>query len=170
MPKKYTDRKLSARYPVDLKAWKALKSHYADLRTRKIAHLFSRDASRAERFSLSAGNLTLDYSKNLVNATTRKLFARLAKEAQVPAAIEAIRDYESVYLMAVGGAAYLVAQAIKAAKVVAFPELGMEAVYEFELEDMPVTVAVDHSGESVHQTGPKLWAEKINQRIVEFGA
>jgi fumarate hydratase class I len=72
--------------------------------------------------------------------------------------------------MAVGGAAYLVAQAIKGAEVVAFPELGMEAIYEFELEDMPVTVAVDHSGESVHQTGPKLWAEKISQQVVDFGA
>jgi glucose-6-phosphate isomerase len=68
----------------------ALKSHYAEMRTRRIAHLFSRDASRAERFSLSAGNLSLDYSKNLVNAATRKLFVRLAKEAQVPAAIEAM--------------------------------------------------------------------------------
>jgi len=79
-----------------------------------------------------------------------------------------MKQEESVYLMAVGGAAYLVAQAIKAARVVAFPELGMEAIYEFELEDMPVTVAVDHTGESVHQTGPKLWAEKISQRVVNF--
>ena len=80
-----------------------------------------------------------------------------------PAAIDAIRDHESVYLMAVGGAAYLVAQAIKASRVVAFPELGMEAVYEFELEDMPVTVAVDSLGESVHQTGPKIWQGKIGK-------
>ncbi len=87
-----------------------------------------------------------------------------------PTTIEAIRDHESVYLMAVGGAAYLVSQAIKASEVVAFPELGMEAVYEFRLEDMPVTVAVDPTGESVHQIGPKFWAEKINQRIVNFGA
>jgi fumarate hydratase class I len=96
------------------------------------------------------------------------LLGMIGKAERGPAAIEAIRDHESVYLMAVGGAAYLVAQAIKASKVVAFPELGMEAVYEFELEDMPVTVAVDHSGESVHETGPKLWAEKINQRVVNF--
>jgi fumarate hydratase class I len=72
--------------------------------------------------------------------------------------------------MAVGGAAYLVAQAIKASEVVAFPELGMEAVYEFTLEEMPVTVAVDHCGESVHQIGPKIWAEKIRQQVVTFGA
>jgi fumarate hydratase class I len=98
------------------------------------------------------------------------LLGMIGKAERGPTAIEAIRDYESVYLMAVGGAAYLVAQAIKASKVVAFPELGMEAIYEFTLEDMPVTVAVDHTGESVHQTGPQIWAEKINQRIVNFDA
>ncbi|MDH3632632.1 MAG: fumarate hydratase [Gammaproteobacteria bacterium] len=98
------------------------------------------------------------------------LLGMIGKAERGPTAIEAIRDYESVYLMAVGGAAYLVAQAIKASKVVAFPELGMEAIYEFTLEDMPVTVAVDHTGESVHQTGPRIWAEKINQRVVNFDA
>ena len=98
------------------------------------------------------------------------LLGMIGKAERGPVAIEAIRDFESVYLMAVGGAAYLVAQAIKASEVVAFPELGMEAVYEFTLEEMPVTVAVDHSGESVHQTGPKIWAEKINQRIVNLDA
>lgn len=96
------------------------------------------------------------------------LLGMIGKAERGPAAIEAIRDFESVYLMAVGGAAYLVAQAIKGAEVVAFPELGMEAIYEFELEDMPVTVAVDHSGESVHQTGPRIWAEKISRQEVEF--
>jgi fumarate hydratase class I len=96
------------------------------------------------------------------------LLGMIGKAERGPAAIEAIRDFESVYLMAVGGAAYLVAQAIKASRVVAFPELGMEAVYEFTLEDMPVTVAVDHTGESVHQTGPKIWAEKTNQQVVNF--
>jgi fumarate hydratase class I len=98
------------------------------------------------------------------------LLGMIGKAERGPTAIEAIRDFESVYLMAVGGAAYLVAQAIKASQVVAFPELGMEAVYEFELEDMPVTVAVDHTGESVHQIGPRIWAEKINQRVVNFDA
>jgi len=96
------------------------------------------------------------------------LLGMIGKAERGPMAIEAIRDFESVYLMAVGGAAYLVAQAIKASSVVAFPELGMEAVYEFQLEDMPVTVAVDHTGESIHQTGPRIWAEKINQRVVNF--
>jgi fumarate hydratase class I len=98
------------------------------------------------------------------------LLGMIGKAERGPVAIEAIRDFESVYLMAVGGAAYLVAQAIKASEVVAFPELGMEAVYEFTLEEMPVTVAVDHSGESVHQTGPKIWAEKISQQVVTFNA
>jgi fumarate hydratase class I len=96
------------------------------------------------------------------------LLGMIGKAERGPIAIEAIRDFESVYLMAVGGAAYLVAQAIKASEVVAFPELGMEAVYEFDLEDMPVTVAVDYLGESVHQIGPKIWAEKISQQVVNF--
>ena len=81
-------------------------------------------------------------------------------------AIEAIKDHQSVYLMAVGGAAYLVAQAIKNAEVVGFPELGMEAIYEFELVDMPVTVAVDSRGESVHQTGPAIWKQRIAESII----
>ena len=96
MAKRYTDRKLSTRYPIDLKAWRALKTHYADMRTREIAHLFARDASRADRLSLIAGNLTLDYSKNLVNSATRKLFTRLAKEAMVPQAIEAMFAGEAI--------------------------------------------------------------------------
>ena len=96
------------------------------------------------------------------------LLGMIGKAERGPSAIDAIRDYESVYLMAVGGAAYLVAQAIKASQVVAFPELGMEAIYEFELEDMPVTVAVDSQGESVHETGPKIWAEKISQQVINF--
>ncbi len=98
------------------------------------------------------------------------LLGMIGKAERGPTAIEAIKDYESVYLMAVGGAAYLVSQAIKASTVVGFPELGMEAIYEFELEDMPVTVAVDHQGVSIHQTGPKIWAEKISQMEVEFNA
>ena len=68
--------------------------------------------------------------------------------------------------MAVGGAAYLVSKAIKKARVVGFEDLGMEAIYEFEVEDMPVTVAVDSQGSSVHQTGPKIWAEKIAAKSI----
>ncbi len=96
------------------------------------------------------------------------LLGMIGKAERGPTAIEAIKEFESVYLMAVGGAAYLVSQAIKASRVVAFPELGMEAVYEFELEDMPVTVAVDHKGVSIHETGPALWAGKISRQEVVF--
>ncbi|ODC03327.1 fumarate hydratase [Terasakiispira papahanaumokuakeensis] len=85
----------------------------------------------------------------------------IGKAERGPVAIEAIRDNGAVYLMAVGGAAYLVSQAIRDAKVVAFDDLGMEAIYEFDVEDMPVTVAVDSKGESVHQTGPAKWKEII---------
>lgn len=94
------------------------------------------------------------------------LLGMIGKAERGPAAIEAIRDNESVYLMAVGGAAYLVSQAIKSSRVVGFPELGMEAIYEFEVEDMPVTVAVDSRGESVHQSGPKIWQAKIEEEAV----
>ena len=76
-------------------------------------------------------------------------------------AIEAIRKHKAAYLMAVGGAAYLVSKAIRSSRVVAFGELGMEAIYEFEVKDMPVTVAVDSRGTSVHNTAPVEWAEKI---------
>jgi len=82
--------------------------------------------------------------------------------------IEAIRDNKSVYLIAVGGAAYLVSKAITHAEVVAFPELGMEAVYEFEVVDMPVTVAVDTEGQSVHKSGPELWRTKIEEKIIQM--
>jgi len=85
----------------------------------------------------------------------------VGKAERGPMAIEAIRDNRAVYLMAVGGAAYLVAQAIKKSRVVAFEDLGMEAIYEFDVEDMPVTVAVDSQGESVHQIGPAKWKEII---------
>lgn len=91
------------------------------------------------------------------------LIAMIGKAERGPVAIEAIRKHRSAYLMAVGGAAYLVARAIKAAKVVAFADLGMEAIYEFEVKDMPVTVAVDASGTSVHQTGPRQWQAKIGK-------
>ena len=91
------------------------------------------------------------------------LLGMIGKAERGPTAIEAIKNHRSVYLMAVGGAAYLVSKAIKAARVVAFAELGMEAVYEFEVNDMPVTVAVDSQGTSVHQTGPAEWRTKIGK-------
>ena len=89
------------------------------------------------------------------------LIAMIGKAERGPVAIEAIKKYQSAYLMAVGGAAYLVSKAIKTAKVVGFADLGMEAIYEFDVVDMPVTVAVDSLGTSVHITGPKEWQAKI---------
>lgn len=89
------------------------------------------------------------------------LIGMVGKAERGPVAIEAIRDNRAAYLMAVGGAAYLVSKAIRAARVVAFEELGMEAIHEFEVEDMPVTVAVDATGSSVHQTGPERWRNRI---------
>lgn len=91
------------------------------------------------------------------------LLGMVGKAERGPAAIEAIRQHKSVYLMAVGGAAYLVSKAIKAARVLAFEDLGMEAIYEFTVQDMPVTVAVDSTGESVHRTGPRQWQAKIGK-------
>jgi fumarate hydratase class I len=89
------------------------------------------------------------------------LISMIGKAERGPVAIEAIKKHKSAYLMAVGGAAYLVAKAIKGAKVVGFADLGMEAIYEFDVKDMPVTVAVDSQGTSVHTTGPKEWQAKI---------
>jgi len=89
------------------------------------------------------------------------LIAMVGKAERGPVAIEAIRKYRAAYLMAVGGAAYLVSKAIRSARVVAFAELGMEAIYEFDVKDMPVTVAVDATGTSVHNTAPAVWAERI---------
>ncbi len=91
------------------------------------------------------------------------LIAMVGKGERGPTAIEAIRDNRSAYLMAVGGAAYLVAKAIRTARVVAFEDLGMEAIYEFEVRDMPVTVAVDAQGTSVHETGPREWRARIGR-------
>ena len=90
------------------------------------------------------------------------LMGMVGKAERGPVAIEAIRKHQSAYLMAAGGAAYLVSKAIKAAKVVGFADLGMEAIYEFEVRDMPVTVAVDAQGTSVHQTGPLEWQARIS--------
>jgi fumarate hydratase, class I len=89
------------------------------------------------------------------------LLGMIGKAERGPAGIDAIREFEAVYLIAIGGAAYLVSKAIKSSKVLAFADLGMEAIYEFEVQDMPVTVAVDTKGTSVHQTGPEEWSRRI---------
>jgi fumarate hydratase class I len=91
------------------------------------------------------------------------LIAMIGKAERGPVAIEAIRKHRSAYLMAVGGAAYLVSKAIRGARVVGFADLGMEAIYEFEVRDMPVTVAVDAQGVSVHDTGPREWQGRIGK-------
>jgi fumarate hydratase class I len=93
------------------------------------------------------------------------LLGMVGKAERGDAAIDSIKTHGAVYLMAVGGAAYLVSKAIRSAKVIAFPELGMEAIQEFEVEDMPVTVAVDSQGTSVHKTGPAEW--KINIQSIK---
>ena len=91
------------------------------------------------------------------------LVGMIGKAERGPAAIESIRNHGAVYLMAVGGAAYLVARAIRSSRLIAFEDLGMEAIREFEVEDMPVTVAVSASGESVHQSGPREWRMRIGK-------
>jgi fumarate hydratase class I len=91
------------------------------------------------------------------------LISMIGKAERGPVAIEAIRKHKAAYLMAVGGAAYLVSKAIRNARVVGFADLGMEAIYEFDVRDMPVTVAVDSSGTSVHQTGPAEWQARIGK-------
>lgn len=96
------------------------------------------------------------------------LIGMVGKAERGDVAIDAIRDNRAVYLMAVGGAAYLVSKAITAARVLAFEDLGMEAIYEFEVTDMPVTVAVDSSGDAVHRSGPLQWQAVINKRILQI--
>ena len=96
------------------------------------------------------------------------LLGMIGKAELGPVAIEAIRKHKAVYLMAVGGAAYLVSKAITNAEVVAFEDLGMEAIYAFTVKDMPVSVAVDAQGESVHITGPKVWQAAIEEQAIEL--
>ncbi|WP_417596583.1 fumarate hydratase [Oceanospirillum sp.] len=104
------------------------------------------------------------FTRQVIESTG--LLGMIGKSERGPVAIEAIKDNKAVYLMAVGGAAYLVSKAITNSKVLAFPEMGMEAIYEFEVKDMPVTVAVDSNGESVHTTGPAKWKEIIAAKNV----
>jgi fumarate hydratase class I len=97
------------------------------------------------------------------------LLGMIGKAERGPAGVAAIKKHRAVYLMAVGGAAYLVSKAITRARVLAFPELGMEAIYEFEVKDMPVTVAVDSRGVSVHETGPADWRARIEHAVKIVG-
>jgi fumarate hydratase class I len=99
------------------------------------------------------------FTRQMLEATG--LLGMIGKAERGDEAIEAIRDYKAVYLMAVGGAAYLVSKAIKHSRLLAFEDLGMEAIYEFDVVDMPVTVAVSADGTSVHKTGPAEWQARI---------
>ena len=96
------------------------------------------------------------------------LMGMIGKAERGQTGIDAIKDNQAVYLIAVGGAAYLVSKAITHAEIIAFPELGMEAIYEFEVSDMPVTVAVDTAGESVHRIGPEIWQAKIEEKALKL--
>ncbi len=133
-----------------------------DLRNRFIYYVGPVDAVREEVVG-PAGPTTATrmdkFTEFMLESTG--LIGMIGKAERGPVAIEAIKKHGAVYLMAVGGAAYLVSKAITAARVVAFPELGMEAIHEFEVKDMPVTVAVDATGNSVHQSGPAKWQEII---------
>jgi fumarate hydratase, class I len=91
------------------------------------------------------------------------LLVMIGKAERGQGAVKVIAEHKVAYLMAVGGAAYLVSRAIKASRVVGFADLGMEAIYEFEVKDMPVTVAVDSSGDNVHESAPMVWREKIKR-------
>ncbi len=139
-----------------------------DLENRFIYYVGPVDAVRDEVIG-PAGPTTstrMDkFTEPLLAATG--LLGMIGKAERGPVAIEAIRRHRAVYLMAVGGAAYLVSKAIRKARVVAFEDLGMEAIHEFEVVDMPVTVAVDVNGTSVHQTGPAQWRQRIEERAVE---
>jgi len=110
----------------------------------------------------------MDKFTDSILATTG-LLGMIGKAERGPAGVAAIRKHQAVYLMAVGGAAYLVSKAITKSRVVAFEDLGMEAIYEFEVRDMPVTVAVDSRGNSVHESGPAAWRERIAQAVKIVG-
>jgi fumarate hydratase class I len=137
-----------------------------DLRNRFIYYVGPVDPVREEVMG-PAGPTTATrmdkFTRQMLEQTG--LLGMIGKAERGPAAVEAIRDYHAVYLMAVGGAAYLVSKAIRAARVVAFEDLGMEAIYEFTVEDMPVTVAVDSQGTSVHETGPQEWKARIQSEF-----
>jgi len=135
-----------------------------DLRGRVIYYVGPVDAVRDEAVG-PAGPTTATRMDKFTDQMLEKtgLLAMVGKAERGPIAIEAIRRHKSAYLIAIGGAAYLVSKAIRKARVVAFEDLGMEAIYEFEVKDMPVTVAVDSLGESVHVTGPREWKAKIRE-------
>lgn len=108
------------------------------------------------------------FTRQVLEATG--LYGMIGKADRGPTAIEAIKDNKATYLMAVGGAAYLVSKAVRQAEVVAFADLGMEAIYKFVVEDMPVSVAVDFNGTSIHATAPKSGKRKLVNLVVDAAA
>ena len=137
-----------------------------DLRNRVIYYVGPVDPVRDEVVG-PAGPTTATRMDKFTEMMLEKtgLIAMIGKAERGPVGVEAIRKHKAAYLMAVGGAAYLVSKAIRASRVVAFEDLGMEAIYEFTVQDMPVTVAVDARGTSVHQSGPAEWGAKIAAKI-----
>ncbi len=139
-----------------------------DLNGRFIYYVGPVDAVRDEAVG-PAGPTTATRMDKFTDTILEKtgLIGMVGKAERGPAAIESIKRHGAVYLIATGGAAYLVSKAIRSSKVIAFPELGMEAIHEFVVEDMPVTVAVDSQGNSVHQTGPAEWQARIGGIPIE---
>ncbi|MBD9358692.1 fumarate hydratase [Methylomonas albis] len=135
-----------------------------DLKDKFIYYVGPVDAVRDEVVG-PAGPTTATRMDGFTDTVLEKtgLLGMIGKSERGPKAIEAIAKHKAVYLIAIGGAAYLVSKAIKQARVIAFPELGMEAIHEFVVEDMPVTVAVNSRGESIHNTAPKFWQAKIGK-------
>ena len=138
-----------------------------DLRGRAIYYVGPVKAVRDEVVG-PAGPTTGTRMDDFTEVVLREtgLLAMIGKAERGPAAIEAIRRYRAPYLIAVGGAAYLISKSIKSARVLAFEDLGMEAIHEFEVRDMPVTVAVDVTGQSIHQSGPQEWRRRIAEASV----
>jgi fumarate hydratase class I len=133
-----------------------------DFTNRFIYYVGPVDAVRGEIVG-PAGPTTatrMDKFTELMLANTG-LLGMVGKAERGPAGIDAITRHQAVYLIAVGGAAYLVSKAIRSSRVVAFPDLGMEAIYEFAVENMPVVVAVDTEGNAIHSTGPAEWRQRI---------
>jgi glucose-6-phosphate isomerase len=153
-PESYTDRQLSARYPTDLPAWEALKAHRKQISKSKLAGLFAADPQRAERFTLTANKLTLDYSKNHLDVTTRELLARLAEEAGVPAAIEAMFAGESINRSEDRPALHVALRA-KLSDTVALDTPGVREVWEV-LTKMDEFVEGVHAGKIAGSTGYRL--------------
>jgi glucose-6-phosphate isomerase len=155
VPKNYTERKLSARYPTDLPAWKSLAQHYKkDMREKSLRDLFARDKKRDERFSITANDLALDYSKTHVNATTKKLLTQLAKQADVPAAIEAMFAGEKINRTEDRSVLH-VALRSKISDMVALDTPGVREVWEV-LTNMEAFVDGVHSGKVRGSTRKKI--------------